>query len=205
MEWRKPSLWHTDLPLPTGTTGHKSMPPITPEWECAFHESGHAVSCFRLFHRLDYVSIVSTSEYRGCMKGIDEDWHERPAGTSDAQIRAHTAKLATITLAGGAAVTKLYGGMQDVEMGLDLAAVRDLLEAVAETDKEMDRFTDRCWQQAQRLVRNEWQPIKAVAAALMEKKTLNSRQVSLAIERMKREEDGEEATTPRGMWQQTAT
>jgi len=176
-EWIKPSLWHTDLPLPKGATEHKSMPPITAEWECAFHESGHAVSCFRLFHRLDYVSIVSTSEYRGCMKGIDEDWHEREPGTSDAQIRAHTAKLATITLAGGAAVAKLFGGMQDVEKGLDLAAVRDLLEDVADTDKELDIFIDRCWEQARRLVRKEWEPIKAVAAALMERKTLSGEEV----------------------------
>ncbi len=189
-EWRIPSLWHTDLPLPKGENEHTSMPPITAEWECAFHEGGHAVACYRLFHRLDYVSIVSTSEYRGCMKGIDEDWQEREPKTPDAQIRAHTAKIATITLSGGAAVEKLFGGMQDVEMGLDLAAVRDLLEDVAETKDEMDLFIDRCWEQSRRLVWKEWEPIKAVAAALMERKTLNSRQVSLAIERLKREEDG---------------
>ncbi len=181
-EWTIPSLWHTDLPLPTGASEHTSMPRITPEWECAFHEAGHAVACYRLFHRLDYVSILSTSEYRGCMKGVDKDWHERDPGTPDAQIRAHTAKLATITLAGGATVAKLYGMMRGVEMKLDIGAVRELLEAVAETDKEMDRFTDRCWAQARRVVRKEWEPIRAVAAALMERKTLSGEDVEEIVE-----------------------
>ena len=176
-KWIKPSLWHTDLPLPKGANEHTSMPPITPEWECAFHEAGHAVACYRLFHRLDYVSILSTSEYRGCMKGADEDWHERPAGTSDAQIRAHIAKIATITLAGGAAVEKLFGGMRDVEMRHDIRAARDLLESVAETGEELDIFIDRCWSQARRLVRKEWRAIKAVAVALMERKTLSGEDV----------------------------
>ena len=111
------------------------------------------------------------------MKGIDEDWQERPPETPDAQIRAHTAKIATITLAGGAAVEKLFGGMRDVEMRHDIRAARDLLEDVAETGDEMDLFTDRCWEQARRLVRKEWEPIKAVAAALMEKKTLSGEEV----------------------------
>lgn len=181
-KWRIPSLWHTDLPLPKNASEHTSMPPITAEWECAFHESGHSVACFRLFHRLDYVTIVSTSEYRGCMKGMDDDWYERASGTPDAQIRAHTAKLATITLSGGAAVEKLYGTMSGVEMTLDIGAVRDLLESVAETDKEMDLFIDRCWEQARRLVRKEWGPIKAVAAALIERRTLDGAQVREIIE-----------------------
>ena len=176
-QWIKPSLWHTDLPLTKGATKHTPMPPITPEGECAFHESGHAVACYRLFHRLDYVSIVATNEFRGCMKGMDDDWYERASGTPDAQIRAHTAKIATITLAGGAAVEKLYGTMRGVEMTLDIGAVRELLEDVAETGEEMDRFIDRCWSQARRLVRKEWEPIKAVAAALMERKTLSGEDV----------------------------
>jgi hypothetical protein len=180
-EWRTPSLWHTDLPLPAGANEHRSMPRITPEWECSFHEAAHAVTCYRLFRRLDYVTIVSTSEYRGCMKGVDEDWQERPPGTPDAQRRAHKAKIATITLSGGAAVGKLYGGMEGVEMDLDLAAVRDLLEFVAETREELDVFTDRCWQQAQRLVRNEWEQIKAVAAALIERKMVTGEEVGRII------------------------
>ncbi len=180
-EMRLPSLWHTDLPYTKGANEHTSMPAITPEWECAFHESGHAVACYRLFHRLDYVSIVSTSEYRGCMKGEDEDWHEREPGTPDTQIRAHKAKIATVTLAGGAGVEKLFGGMQDVEMDLDLAAVRELLKSVAETKEELDLFTDRCWSQARRLVRKEWEPIKAVAAALFERKTLSGEEVEEII------------------------
>ncbi len=180
-EMRIPSLWHTDLPLPKGADEHTSMPPITPEWECAFHEAGHAVACYRLFHRLDYVSILSTSEYRGCMKGVDEDWKARPSGTPDAQIRAHKAKIATVTLCGGAAVEKLYGTMRGVEMTLDIGAVRDLLESVAETYEEVDIFIDRCWEQARRLVRKEWDAIKALAAALMEKKTLSDEEVGRII------------------------
>jgi len=179
-EWRIPSLWHTDLPLPKDAAERTSMPPITAEWECAFHEAGHAVACYRLFHRLDYVSILSTSEYRGCMKGMDEDWYERPSGTPDEQQSAH---IATITLSGGAAVEKLYGTMRGVEMKLDIGAVRDLLEDVAETKDEMDLFTDRCWEQARRLVRKEWEPIKAVAAALMQRKTLTGEEVEEIVER----------------------
>ncbi len=189
-EWIIPSLWHTDLPLLKGASEHTSMPPSTPEWECAFHESGHAVACFRLFHRLDYVTIVGTHEYRGCMKGMDADWQERPMGTPEEQQRAHTAKLATITLAGGAAVEKLLGGMQDVEMDLDLAAVRDLLESVAETNEELDIFTDRCWQQARRLVRDEWGSIKTAAAALMERKELSGDDVEEIVRKMR--QDGKE-------------
>jgi pheromone shutdown protein TraB len=120
------------------------------------------------------------------MKGVDEDWKERLSGTSDEQQRAHIATIATIILAGGAAVAKLYGTMRGVEMKLDIGAVRELLEDVAETDKEMDIFIDRCWEQAKRLVRKEWEPIKAVAAALIESKTLTGSQVGQVIERAKR-------------------
>lgn len=120
------------------------------------------------------------------MKAVDEDWYEQPPGTPDTQTRAHKAKIATITLSGGAAVEKLFGGLQDVDMTLDIAAVRDLLEDVADTDKEMDRFTDRCWEQSRRLVRKEWGTIKAVAAALMERKTLNGNEVGEIMEQENR-------------------
>ncbi len=76
----------------------------------------------------------------------------------------------------------MYGMMRGVEMKLDIGAVRELLEAVAETDKEMDRFTDRCWAQARRVVRKEWEPIRAVAAALMERKTLSGEDVEEIVE-----------------------
>jgi len=99
-----------------------------------------------------------------------------------AQIRAHKAKIATITLSGGAAVEKLYGTMRDVEMKLDIGAVRELLEDVAETNEELDLFIDRCWEQARRLVRKEWDAIKALAAALMERKTLSGEEVGGIIE-----------------------
>ena len=38
---------------------------IPPKRITAYHESGHAVACYRLFHRLECVTIVATSEHRG--------------------------------------------------------------------------------------------------------------------------------------------
>ncbi len=117
---------------------------------------------------------------------VDEDRQERPPGTPDGQIRAHKAKIATIQLAGNAAVEKLYGTMKNVEMQHDISAARDWLQTVAETEKELDIFIDRIWAQSRRLVRKEWEPIKAVAAALMEKKTLDGVQVREIIEQAKK-------------------
>ncbi len=172
-EWHIPSLWHTDLDTEAVASEQTFPPIITPTWKTAFHESGHAVACVRLFHRLDHVTIVGTSNYRGYMKGVDADWQDKP----HRQQRSHIAKIATITLCGGAAVEKLIGSMRGVEMREDIAALHELLESVAETEDEMDRFTDRCWEQARRLVRTEWDAIRAVASALKENKTLTGGEV----------------------------
>jgi hypothetical protein len=176
-EWHIPSLWHTDLDTEAGASEQTFPPIVTPKWKTAFHEAAHSVACFRLFHRLDFVTIAATSEYRGLMHGNKDDWQERPAGMPDEQRKAHIAKLCTITLSGGAAVEKLLGSMRGVEMSEDIAALRELLESVAETEEEMDRFTDRCWGQARRLVREEWDAIRAVASALKKEGTLTGEEV----------------------------
>ena len=80
---------------------------------------------------------------------------------------------------------------EQVFLGRDIARDRNYSEAVAYAiDKEARRIVDECYQKAQNLIKQNIEKLHAIAAALMEKETLEAKEFAALMAKFEPKPDG---------------
>ncbi|MBZ5498744.1 MAG: hypothetical protein LAP85_20290 [Acidobacteriia bacterium] len=138
----------------------------------AYHEAAHAVAWVQFQGVFEYVTILRDSEYEGRVK-----WTERPLDKR---------KDIILCLAGYAADIKVS---PESESSARNGARDDFAEAEFSSQLINVRYSEADWMPlARRFVDENWKAVTAVAAELLRRGTLSSREV----ERLVRMADGRE-------------
>jgi hypothetical protein len=106
------------------------------------------------------------------------------------QANTHIRKNCVIGLAGEAG-TKRDSGSCDwkVAGSEDLAVVRSLIFAVAVSDEDAEIRMGKYWEEAQKIVNNNWSVICLLADTLLMKRTMNDKEVASVIKSAKAKQE----------------
>jgi hypothetical protein len=137
----------------------------------AHHEAAHAVASIRFERKFDSVTICSDSEYKGCLRGLEELTDRR--------------KEVIVRLAGFAADIKLspeseIAARKGVEND-DFREARFYLQLIDDLDPEESNL--EYWiAKAGKLVEEDWTLIDGIAWTLLNKGTLTSKEVESIVQ-----------------------
>lgn len=158
----------------------------------ATHEAGHAVMSVRMREELDYISIVPTNEYDGVCSAKDGfiaecEWYSKCKDYSD--YKEYLEKMIMILFAGHIAEGKNNAPMNWRELGIesDMDTAFALVLGISGNEKQAGKEFDKLWDETIDIIS---QPIaqlqiKAVADALIKRKTLSGDEVRGIIEGVK--------------------
>ncbi len=183
---------------------------FTREQRVAYHEAGHAVLYFNLKHvpAARSVTIVPAGDVLGSVEGAlsastPEELSILVEKIGDLELH-HAIDHALTWLAGPEAERQLTGRYNHQAARSDYERLDGWLRSWCDEDqKETDAFARWLRIRCDRLVRVHWGEIKAVAEALLERKTLTGRQIARVI-RAERErgfqkwKNGRAGTSARG-------
>jgi hypothetical protein len=146
--------------------------------EIAYHEAGHAVVSWRLHRKFISVTIEPDNDSLGKVRFYHSKMTE---GSSDDALRLHAERVAIGSYAAQIAQQKCLGKKATFDCRMSNAswdpdnrqaddAAIDLLQYTSDV---LDAFLGYCFVRAVAIVDREWPRIEALAAALLERKTMN--------------------------------
>jgi ATP-dependent Zn protease len=153
--------------------------------QTAYHEAGHAVVAWAVRRPFKRVTIVAAEDYLGML--LQERFSQTMAetiefGTLTARYRERVEAGMMTALGGGVAATKFCGG--DEKRGWrgteqDIGIAGDYAMKGTGGENEVQPYMDWLLARTENLVNMNhiWVAVEAVAKALIEKQTLNQRQV----------------------------
>ena len=148
----------------------------------AYHEAGRMVAAWRMRMKIHKATIVPAQDYAGCvhhdspLRGINLEVD----GSDRAEIKAN--KMVLICLAGPAAQrhynpesldssVRRWHGKSDFDIALDLAL------RLASDNKVADAYLKWMQLRAEALIASNWKFVVAFANRLLERKTLEYREI----------------------------
>jgi ATP-dependent Zn protease len=147
----------------------------------AHHEAGHAIASFRRKRGIRHVTIVPAADYAGrvahykapaSFQAIDE------GRLSNAQVEDRV----LISLAGPEAERKFSGRYDHAGASSDHDWVVDLLMKHSGSAEEVNAWSKLMHLRARGFVEHHWEDIEAVAAALLERRTIKGSDVKRILQ-----------------------
>jgi ATP-dependent Zn protease len=152
------------------------------EYYIAIHEAGHAVAAYILKKDFEYVTISPKDDSNGHILYYLNDWEKLKAlieGTSfeiktQEEIRNLVENEIIITYSGY--TSELKYGVDDKEgASSDFDKIKDI--ALFFIEDITDTLCDDCYIKSQKLVEENWTSITNLATILMERKTLEYKEI----------------------------
>lgn len=138
----------------------------------AYHEAGHAVAAWRQGLKFKRVTIKPDADSLGhVLKGFPK-WF-RPDNDQSDRVRLHAERHIIMDFAGQLAEAKFRGRRPRYGMGADNQNAVDMALYLCGSQKAVEAFLRFCWCVSQEFVNGRWGKIEALAAALLERETLN--------------------------------
>jgi ATP-dependent Zn protease len=159
--------------------GRIETKPRRSEWQTAYHEAGHGVVGLDLGLSLGRHGITIVPDEIEQSLGSAHFLHqlrERPDISVSPRTHVRIEKYAVMCMAGDVAQKKFcpqrhYGGKSDLQEAADLLAF------ISESSDITKARMNVALRQAQYFVNHHWDLIEAVAAVLIERKTMNVKQL----------------------------
>jgi len=156
---------------------------MTDEYLTAIHEAGHAVMSVMLHRAIEFVTVVESDDYSGLCQNKETNLDEYSMEFDS--YRRKIRREIMILFAGYIAIGnhELPINWQEAEIESDFNKVFDLVMRVSGTEEHTGKFFYKYWSKTVELINQPLiqQQIKAVADALMEKKTLSGDEVRQII------------------------
>jgi hypothetical protein len=166
---------------------------VTERTETAFHEAGHEAALYALGFDLGEASIVASEEHLGLMgTPIDQDLVDRLAVMRDLgeDRQKFFVRQIAVAFAGVKAEEILTGREHDPRSsdtqtwlpGSDWYRLQLWLPLAAEDPDEQPEVCDQAWDEAERVLRENWDAVRALAEALLEHEELDAAAVRSVLE-----------------------
>ena len=138
----------------------------------AYHEAGHAVAAWWFCLKYKHVTIRPNADSLGHMLHSVPNWF-RPDIESSDRVFLRAQRHIITSFAGQLAEAKLRGRPPRFGMESDNQNAVDMALRFCGSRETTEAYLRYCWLMARDLVNERWPQIEALAAALMERETLN--------------------------------
>ena len=138
----------------------------------AYHEAGHAVVAWRRDVKFKHVTIVPDDSLGMLFHGQSPKWF-RPDIDSSPRINLRAESHIVVSFAGQLAEAKFLGKHPRFGMHSDNRQAVDMAFRLCGSEKTVNAYLRYLWSACEDSVSVYWRDIQAVAAALLEKKTLS--------------------------------
>jgi ATP-dependent Zn protease len=138
----------------------------------AYHEAGHAVAAWWFCLKYKHVTIRPNADSLGHMLHSVPNWF-RPDIESSDRVFLRAQRHIITSFAGQLAEAKLRGRPPRFGMESDNQNAVDMAFRFCGSRETTEAYLRYCWLMARDLVNERWPQIEALAAALMERETLN--------------------------------
>jgi ATP-dependent Zn protease len=138
----------------------------------AYHEAGHAVVAFFNRVRFKHATIIKGDDSLGhVLLAKSPKWFQ-PEYENTARVQFFAEQRIVIDYAGQLAEGKFRGRRPRWGMGQDNEHAVDMAFYFCGSQKTVEAYLHYCWCRSSDAVNARWAQIQAVAAALLERKTL---------------------------------
>ena len=141
----------------------------------AHHEAAHAVVSYALDLRFKYVTVLPSEDALGHIRHIRHPKWFKPDIDPSSRAKAYAERHIVTALAGQIGESVFLGKRPKLGQQVNSEAVDMASLFCGGSDATLEAHLNYCWCMAKALVDLHWSQIQALAAALLERKTIRYR------------------------------